>query len=144
MAIIGIDYENVNYTTARTSATDLEFINQAVRANFRQASNLRVGAEYSYLDYRFRAGYAIYAPPFKKDILNALTEGNLATRIFSIGGGYTDPGSGIFFDAAIVHERVEDFYTPYTLKPGPAARPYYTSYNRTNTTRVMFTLGTKF
>lgn len=141
-AIISIDYENVNYRNARMEGDGLNFINPLIRQNLRTADNLRVGVEYNYFEYRFRAGYGIYASPYNEAILNNLLEGNLALRVYSAGFGYQVPDSDVYFDAAITYERFDDFLTPYTLETTP--RDFYTSFNQVNSTRLIFTVGTRF
>jgi hypothetical protein len=141
-AMISFDYESVNYRSARMSGQDLSFINPLVKENLRTADNFRFGFEYNYYDYRFRAGYAMYASPFNETILNSLLEGNLALRVYSAGFGYQVPDSDVYFDAALVYERYDDFLTPYSLEPN--TRDYYTSFNKVNSTRLVFTLGTRF
>lgn len=142
MGLLAIDYEYVDYQQAQTTTADLQSLNRQVRLNTQAASNLRIGGEYNYNEYKFRAGYAVYASPFNSTILNALTEGNLALRVYSIGAGYTDPFSAVFFDVAILYERYDDFYTPYTTET--LNRPYYSSLNKVNSTRVVFTIGSRF
>lgn len=142
LGMISVDYEVVNYLQAQSSTQELTFMNSLVRENLRSASNIRIGGEYNYLDYKFRAGFAAYSSPFKKSILNALTEGDLSLRVYSVGAGYQERNNPVFFDVAVVHERYDDFYTPYILKNSP--RPYFTSFNKVNSTRLVFTIGTKF
>lgn len=141
-AMISMDYEMVNYTNAQISGTDLSFINTLVNDNLGSASNFRMGGEYNYLDFKFRGGIAVYASPFNQSILNSLTEGNLALRVYSLGFGYQEPTSNVYFDAAMVYERYDDFYTPYFLET--SGRPYYTAFNEVRNTRLVFTIGTKF
>lgn len=142
LGMISVDYELVNYLEAQSSTQDLTFMNSLVRENLRATNNIRIGAEYNYLDYKFRAGYAAYASPFKRSILSALTEGDLSLRVYSIGAGYQEANNPVFFDVAVVYERYDDFYTPYILSE--STRPYYTSFNKVSSTRILFTVGTKF
>lgn len=142
IATLSVDYEYVDYKQAQTSTADLSFINRLVQQNMQATSNIRIGGEYNYYDYRIRAGYALYASPFKKVILDQIKEGNLALRVYSLGFGYQDPNSPIFFDMAFVYERYDDYYTPYTLET--TNRPYYSAFNKVNSFRCLFTLGTKF
>lgn len=141
-AIVSFDYESVNYRNAKIDGQDLNFINTLVRENLRTADNFRLGLEYNYYEYRFRGGYGIYASPFSETILNSLLEGNLALRAYSAGFGYQVPDSDVYFDAAVVYERYDDFLTPYSLDV--SAREFYTSFNKVNSTRLVFTLGTRF
>lgn len=143
LALIAIDYEYVNYNEAQTSTADLQSINRLARANLQPASNIRVGAEYNYTDFKFRAGYAMYASPYNSQLLKALNEGNLNLIVYSIGAGYNEPNGPVFFDLAILYERYDDFYTPYTL-PESSNRPYYSALNKVSTTRLVFTIGSRF
>ncbi len=142
-AIISFDYENINYANATMTGQDLSFINPLVKQSLRTAENFRMGGEYNYFDYRFRAGYAIYTSPFNESILNSLLEGNLALRVYSVGFGYQVPNSKVYFDAALLYERYDDFLTPYSLAAN-STREYYTAFNKVSSTRLIFTIGTKF
>lgn len=142
LGMISLDYEVVNYLQAQSTTTELTFMNTLVKDNLRQASNIRIGAEYNYLNYKFRAGYAAYASPFKKSILNSLTEGDLSLRVYSIGLGYQESNNPVYFDVAAIFERYDDFYTPYILNS--TNRNFYTAFNKVNSTRLLFTIGTKF
>jgi hypothetical protein len=143
IAMLAVDYEYVNYQQAQSSTTDLIFINSLVRNNLQAASNIRVGGEYNYLDYRFRAGFATYASPYNRNILEQVKKNISALNVYSIGAGYQAAGNPIFFDVAILFETYRDTYTPYRLEE-PNHRSYETSLNTVNTTRIMFTLGSKF
>lgn len=141
-AMVAIDYEMVNYKEAQSPTSELIFVNNLVNSNFQSASNVRVGGEYNYLDYRFRAGYALYASPFNDAILSAVNNDNLALQVYSVGFGYQEPDGKLFFDAAVTYERFDDYYTPYLLET--TNRPYFTSANKIGITRLLFTVGTKF
>lgn len=142
LGMISVDYESVNYLQAQSTTKELTFMNSLVRENLRTASNLRIGGELNYLDYKFRAGFAAYSSPFKKSILNTLTEGDLSLKVYSVGAGYQEANNPVFFDVAVVYERYDDFYTPYILST--STRPYYTAFNKVSSTRLVFTIGTKF
>lgn len=141
-AMIAVDYEMVNYKEAQSPTNELIFVNNLVRDNFRAADNFRIGGEFNYLDYRFRAGYGMYASPFNNVILNAIKGDNLALQVYSLGFGYQEPSGNIFFDAALMYERFDEYYTPYLLET--TNRPYFSSTNKVAVTRLMFTVGTRF
>lgn len=141
--IISIDYESINYSNAKMTGDGLGFVNPLIRQNLRTADNIRIGGEFNYFDYRFRAGYALYSSPYNKAILNSLLEGDLALRVYSAGFGYQVPDSDVYFDAALTYERYDDFVTPYTLSE-TNARQYYTAFNKVSNTRFIITVGTKF
>lgn len=141
--IISIDYESVNYSNAKITGDGLSFINPIIKQNLSTADNIRIGGEFNYYDYKFRAGYAMYSSPFSEAILNSLLEGNLALRVYSAGFGYQVPDSDVYFDAALTYERYDDFLTPYTLsETNPKVN--FTAFNRVNNTRLLFTVGVKF
>eukprot|EP01036_Dinobryon_divergens_P054134 gene54134-72351_t len=135
--MLAFDYETVNYKEAQSPTSELIFVNNLVNSNFQSASNIRVGGEYNYLDYRFRAGYALYASPFNDAILSAVNNDNLALQVYSVGFGYQEPDGKLFFDAAVTYERFDDYYTPYLLET--TNRPYFTSANKIGITRLLFT-----
>lgn len=87
--LISLDYEYVDYSTGKLTASDYEFFNanQAVSDRYRATYNLRIGGEIKLMSaYYIRGGYSLYNSPYAVDEPNA---GNNLTT-FSAGVGYRD------------------------------------------------------
>ena len=67
VGLLTADYEYVDYSTARISSADDNFldVNDSIRANLGSANNIRVGAEIKYDVFAFRAGVSSYGSPYK-------------------------------------------------------------------------------
>lgn len=88
--MITADYEYVDYRTIRLSAYDYDYrpYNQSIRNTFESTMNLRLGTEWRYQNYCFRAGYAFYGSPY--GIIPSDGIYNYHNRnAFSAGIGYT-------------------------------------------------------
>jgi hypothetical protein len=105
---ISVDYEYVDYSTARLGSVDDNFndVNNAIRHNFSSSTNLRFGTEWRYSNLAFRGGYAIYGNPYTGDLDLG------ATKSISLGIGYQEEGFGL--DFAYVHARTEQDYYLYS------------------------------
>jgi hypothetical protein len=86
--IISADYEYVDYSSARMREhrdyinDGISGINDVVAADFRDASNIRVGGELGYKHYSFRAGYSYYGNAYQSTVRK-----NSAVNMFSLGIG---------------------------------------------------------
>ncbi|HEY0030400.1 MAG TPA: hypothetical protein VGC65_06560 [Bacteroidia bacterium] len=69
IALLNIDYEYIDYTYAQLNSHPNVFseVNQVIREKYTSTGNLRVGGEVRFDPISFRAGYALYGSPFKKD-----------------------------------------------------------------------------
>ncbi|NOU48862.1 MAG: hypothetical protein HOO86_17630 [Bacteroidales bacterium] len=105
---ISVDYEYVDYSTARLGSVDDNFndVNNAIRHNFSSSTNLRFGTEWRYSNLAFRGGYAIYGNPYTGDLDLG------ATKSISLGIGYQEEGFGL--DFAYVHATTEQDYYLYS------------------------------
>ncbi|MGE0078753.1 MAG: OmpP1/FadL family transporter [Bacteroidales bacterium] len=86
--LISIDVEHIDYSTMKfrnggdgDNFTDL---NLDIENVFKAITNIRIGGEYRYNDFAFRAGYAFYPSPYKKGYINH----NSNTSQISGGFGY--------------------------------------------------------
>ncbi len=84
---ISADYELVDYSTARLSASDYGFFdeNNAVSLAYKSASNLKIGTEWKIRPLALRAGYAYYGSPYSN------TDANNGSRsVYSVGVGFRE------------------------------------------------------
>ncbi|MCF8233388.1 MAG: hypothetical protein K9G67_04415 [Bacteroidales bacterium] len=105
--LISADYEYVDYSNAKLSAPDYDFIseNDAIQAKYTSTHNIRLGTEWRYGPFSIRGGYAIYGSPYS----NNSNDGE--RNYYSFGLGYREK---VFFaDLAWVHESSEEDYYLY-------------------------------
>jgi len=108
--LISVDYEYLDYTTGRLSATDYDYFNanEAVSERFRATSNLRIGGELRLMNsYYIRGGYSIYNSPYVAGESNAGK--NLNT--FSAGVGYRE--QAYYFDLGFARSNWDQTYFLY-------------------------------
>jgi len=138
------DVEWVNYGKSRYSFdTDLysfyegyaEIVNGDISANYKNAINTRLGAEYRYKIFRARAGYAYYGTPFDSDID---TE-NGAWQNISFGLGIRP--ESVYLDFALVQNVTNELYVPYRTNSSPNVQEIN---NDISNTRIVITGGFKF
>jgi hypothetical protein len=117
---ISVDYEFVDYGAMHynfkkyVTSDELAFesnLNTAIDQKYGPASDIRIGGEFVYDIFRFRAGYDIYGSPFKKGVAE---EGNDYSRR-NITGGIGIKTDNFSVDAAYVHTTSNEWYQPYTL-----------------------------
>jgi long-subunit fatty acid transport protein len=147
LGFISIDWDQVDYKSARLTASNYEFINAnaAVKSNYTIANNVRIGAELKYKNSRFRGGYAYYGSPF-----NASSSGiNLdkPTQSFSGGLGFLFPSvdnysSDFFIDGAMVYTWNTYYQTPYQLIE--KGKTSYSSENQFTMMNFIVTAGFRF
>ena len=82
--------------------------NSDIRARYKSAVNLRVGAEGRFDVFRVRLGYARYGDPYKAD-----TKSERAQNFYTAGAGLRQ--GNFFLDAAAVYTTFNQQSTPYNL-----------------------------
>jgi hypothetical protein len=145
---ITADVELVNYANASTSSFSEQLyslsidagldVNKTVSSRFKSATNIRIGGEYRYKNFRFRGGYGIMDNPYANKPTNRINYS--LTNLSSISGGIGYRTAKFFVDMAVIQTQGDGYYLPYSLSNFPA--PNYTYSNAT--TRVMFTVGIPF
>jgi long-subunit fatty acid transport protein len=145
---ITAEIERVNYGNASTSSFSEQLksltidanseVNPIISSRFTSATNIRVGAEYRWKNFRFRAGFNSMGNPYSNRPLNRINYS--LTDLFSISGGVGYRTSKFFIDMAIVQTKGSGYYLPYSIRGYPA--PHY-NYQQTSS-RIMFTLGFPF
>lgn len=134
--LIGIDYEYVDYTSARFSSTDGSFsdVNDQVKKKYSSAGNLRIGGEWKVAEpISLRAGYAAYGSPYKGGV--NIDAGRTS---YTFGIGLRE--KNYFIDLAYVLTQYKEnyyFYDPTHVTLTPVTNSF-------NATSIMATFGLKF
>jgi hypothetical protein len=134
IGLISADYEYVDYSSARLSAYDYSFNseNQSINNSYVGAHHIRLGTEWRYNIFSFRAGANYFTSPYKSGI-------NDAKRI-GLSGGVGMRQNWFFLDLAYTYTgREEDYYLYNTSD-------IFTNATRNNikTHTILMTLGVKF
>lgn len=134
MALIGIDYEFVDYRSARLHAgSNYGFSdeNSTINQTYTTANNFRFGIEYRLNPVSIRAGIAYYGSPYKKTLQNN------AIRLDYTGGiGFRM--NKLFIDLATVISQTSDLYYLYD---SPLINP---SHDRMMNFKLLATIGFRF
>jgi len=141
---ISVDYEYVNYSSARFYFDDADRtwqndVNSAIKSSYKGASNLRAGLEGRLDKISLRVGFGYYGSPYK----NATVNGD---RIeLSAGIGFrTDSW---FIDLGFVNSQSKMQEKPYTLDPTVPAYASVmvpTATLKNNFNNAALTFGVKF
>jgi len=121
--LINADFEFYNYGSARLRADDVFTFNaenSAIRRNYRNVTNVRIGAECNMPNkdnkdqaYRFRAGFGVLPSPFNPNVAGLNTELKKANTVLGCGFGLRD--KDYYFDFALSSQSAAGFYTPYPI-----------------------------
>jgi hypothetical protein len=107
---LGLDIEEVNYGNASISSTtpsDYAGVNTRIKQKYKNATNIRAGAELNIKPVMVRAGYAMYGSPF-----GGLFTGPFDRQTASIGLGFRTK-SNFFFDAVWSKTFTKEAYYMY-------------------------------
>lgn len=100
MGMVSADYEHVDYSQARlrSSLESFSAENNTVKSTYKSVGNVRVGTEWRYQAFSFRAGCQLLGNPY---------EGGISTDrpIYSGGIGYRE--KNFFVDFAYIHKTAE-------------------------------------
>ena len=109
IALFSLDYEYVDYGSARLRGSDYDFFdeNQAVSNRYQAASNLRLGGEFHMGPMFFRAGYALYGTPYVSE------EPNNIQVYQALSGGFGYRTSGFYIDLGLVKSGFDQKYFLY-------------------------------
>lgn len=107
-AVIGLDYERVDYASASLNSSPNVFIdeNTAVRAKYKAANNIRAGVEWRLDPFSLRAGYALYGNPYSSGV-------NIDASRSSYSGGFGIREKAYFIDFAYVYTKSAENYYLY-------------------------------
>ena len=128
IGMLTADVEMVDYTTTRMEkkeSNDPGFAleNGALKNNYRQAMNYRIGGELNSGMYRFRAGYSYYASPYKDNAVPF--NDKLARKAFSFGIGLADRDYNL--DIGYTISKWADYSSPYSVE---GQETYFVTNNR--------------
>ncbi len=130
-AIISVDYEYVDYASARLRGSDYDFFdeNQAVSNRYRAANNIRLGGEFHLGPMFFRGGYALYGTPYVSG------EPNDIQVYQALSGGFGYRTAAFFMDLGLVRSGFDQKYFLYNENAADLTN---------SKTRFMATLGFRF
>jgi len=134
VGFISGDVEFVDYTRSQLKSNDFSVVadNQTIKNLYTNTMNFRIGSEFRYDDFRFRAGYAFFGDAFAN---NDSFDGRSQNVSFGLGYRSRD----YFIDLAVVNRKSFDAYSPYQISTGT---PIADIEQRTNT--VSATIGFNF
>jgi len=133
-ALLSVDYEFVDYTTARLRANDYSFIleNEATQTMYTATGNIRAGLELRNGPFSVRGGYGFYGSPYTS------SEANSNANYSTISGGFGIKDKGFFIDIAYVYSTMSENYYLYDhadIEP--------VTFDK-SASRIMTTIGIKF
>lgn len=132
---ISADMEIVDYSTMRLRPviSAFEIANDDIRNKYGSTVNVRIGGEYVYDMFRFRAGIATYGCPLANP-----TDGNLKRTYFTGGIGIKEVNWAL--DLAVVQKRGIELLQPYSLEGSKVSH----STNKFTDNSLVITLSTNF
>ena len=106
---ISADVEFVDYSNAHISTTDFleEADNRTIDNLYQSVTNIKIGGEYRYDLFRFRAGYASSGDPFNSEALDG------SRTVISAGAGLNF--GRYFIDFAYSNTSYNESIVPYTV-----------------------------
>jgi hypothetical protein len=137
LAVIGVDYELINYKTAQLkndaddAVTDFSATNQLIKDKYRLGQNFKIGAEINTKPVMFRAGYNMQGSPFG----DAFT-GDFVRHTFSLGLGIRTK-SNVYFDVTWAKTLSNETYQLFTTLDAVSKIKY-------DITMISATIGAKF
>ncbi len=111
LAVIGVDYELVNYSTASISSTItgiFDGVNTIIKNQYKYGQNLRVGAEFNVKPVFIRLGYNMQGSPFGNTF-----SGKLVRHTPSIGIGFKSQ-SNYYLDLTWAGTYTTEYYYLFT------------------------------
>lgn len=114
VGLLGVEYEFVDYTTARLRANDYFFgsENNSIETEYTQTGNIKIGGEIKYGALSFRAGYGLYGSPYRAGHINE----NAITSSYNAGFGIKS--NDFYFDMAFNYTTSSEkyfLYDPYVI-----------------------------
>lgn len=135
-ALINIDYEYVDYTMAKLRSYDYGFFdeNDNIRSEYKAGHNVKVGMEYRYGPFAFRAGGAYYDSPYASNHINK----DAYTLVYS--GGLGVRSDNVYFDVAYSFISNSNYY--YMYESANVVSPATEILK--NQSRIVTTIGFRF
>lgn len=145
--IINADFDFYNYASARLSADDVVGFNRennAIRRNYRNVTNVRIGAEFNFPNpedkdqaYRLRAGFASLPSPYNPKLAGLDELLKKGSTLLACGFGFRD--KDYYLDFALTYQTASGYFNPYvTTNP---LFPASAISNKQGRTALSFTLG---
>lgn len=133
IGLVSADYEFADYSTPHFSAPDFSFsdANNSIRNGYTGSHSFRVGTEWRYSIFSFRAGGKYFTSPYQNNI-------NDGSR-FGVSGGAGLKTKWFFMDIAYAYSQMKDDYYFYNT-PAVTSNPVA---NKTNDHYIVMTLGVK-
>jgi len=145
IGFLSLDLENVDYTTSRISPKDpteepFDTENERVQNLLKKNGlNVKIGGEYIFEEYRFRAGYANYGGVYRNNAVPFSSK--LNRKFYSLGAGIVK--DRITIDMALVFGRFADFSVPYTINNLSVNQKNFTVTNNIRTTNFVVSVAFK-
>ncbi len=104
-----ITHKSSKFTSADENGDDSYYkgVNSAIKEEYKNAFNFRVGGELKFKTIMTRLGFAMFGNPYK--------ESELKARRMNISGGLGYRNRGVFVDLTYVHSLNKDVNFPYRL-----------------------------
>jgi hypothetical protein len=133
IGLVSADYEFTDYSSAKLDAYDYNYNeeNTSIRNSYTFGHSIRIGTEWRYNIFSFRAGGKYFTSPYQGDINNGSR--------FGFSGGVGLKQGWFFMDLAYAYSKMEDDYYFYNA-PGIVSDPVA---NSTRNHSVLMTLGVK-
>jgi long-subunit fatty acid transport protein len=133
-AIIGLDYEFVNYGKAQISGETLDDfagVNSVIARKYTVGHNIRLGGEYNFQPLMVRAGYNMQGSPFGHVLF-----GDFVRHTVSLGAGFRMKNN-LYFDFAWMRSFSTEKYYLFTALDAMSRINY-------NSSQLSVTAGIKF
>jgi long-subunit fatty acid transport protein len=137
------DLEMVAFNNAELRArdnTNFGADNRTISRLYQPVMNIRLGGEFRMDKFRFRAGYAL----MPSGVVTTQEAVKVNRDITSISAGIGYRTAEYYIDVAVVNQRFEDQYSPYTLNMGDNMGKQPVAVSRFNNTQVSITYGAFF
>lgn len=145
--ILNADFDFYNYASARLSADDVVGFNRennAIRRNFRNVTNVRIGAEFNIPNpedkdqaYRLRAGFASLPSPYNPNLAGLDDLLKKGSTMLACGFGFRD--KDYYMDFALTYQTASGYFNPYVT--ADALFPSSAITNSQGRTALSFTMG---
>ncbi|OEK05449.1 OmpP1/FadL family transporter [Roseivirga misakiensis] len=133
---ITADIERVNYANSHVSSSDFsaDSDNRTIASIYQATTNIRIGGEFRYKEFRFRGGFASIGDPTNE----LLDDVDRSRTVVSAGVGVNM--GRYFLDFAYTQTKFNDSFTSYTFADGVG--PTATTENKLGNARI--SLGLNF
>ena len=137
-AILSLDYEFVDYTSAKLHASDYAFSNEnfVIRNSYNQQHNVRGGIEWKYGIFAFRGGAGYSTGVLKSSVSSSSTDQH--STMYTGGVGVRE--KNYFVDLGYAYTQSNGFYQPYTL----TNQDVEGAFSKTKDHRFLMTIGFRF